>query len=123
MTSSPLSRNGTRQPHERNAASEVMAPISDRTPLARSRPIGTPTCGQLALRPRRRSSPDSSVIRTAPPHSPPRPSPWTNRSATSTIGAHTPIVAWVGIRPIANVAMPIISSVTTRTFLRPSLSP
>ena len=51
--------------------------------MARSRPIGTPTCGQLALRPRRRSSPDSSVIRTAPPHSPPRPSPWTKRSATS----------------------------------------
>ena len=92
-TSTPLSRNGTRQPHDRNAASVVSAPISDRTPLASSSPMGTPTCGQLALSPRRRSSPDSSVMRTAPPHSPPRPSPWRKRSATSRTGAHTPMVA------------------------------
>ena len=122
-TSRPLSRKGTRQPQERNAASEVIAPISDNTPLASSSPIGTPTCGQLALSPRRLESPDSSVISTAPPHSPPRPSPCRNRRATSRIGAHTPIVSYVGRTPIRNVAIPINSSVTTSTFLRPSLSP
>ena len=30
----------------------MTAPISDSTPLASSSPIGTPTCGQLALSPR-----------------------------------------------------------------------
>ena len=112
-----------RQPQERKAASEVTAPISDSTPLASSSPIGTPTCGQLALSPRRLGSPDSRVISTAPPHSPPSPSPCRNRSVTSRIGAQTPIVSYVGRAPIRVVAMPINSSVTTSTFLRPSLSP
>ena len=122
-TSTPLSRNGTRQPQLRKADSEVTPPMRDRTPLESRSPIGTPTCGQLALSPRRDALPDSRVIRTAPPHSPPRPSPWMNRRATSRIGAHTPMVACVGSRPIANVALPISNSVTTRTFFRPSLSP
>jgi len=39
------------------------------------------------------------------------------------MGAQTPIVAYVGIRPIRNVAMPISSRVITRTFFLPSLSP
>ena len=90
-TRTPLSRNGTRQPQARNASSAVIAPISESIPLASSSPIGTPTWGQLAFRPRFVRSPDSSVIRTAPPHSPPSPSPCRKRSATSRIGAHTPI--------------------------------
>jgi hypothetical protein len=54
MTSTPLSRNGIRQPQDRNAGSDVVEVTSESTPLASSRPIGTPTCGQLALSPRLR---------------------------------------------------------------------
>ena len=45
------------------------------------------------------------------------------RSTVSSTGASTPTCAWLGSRPIANVATPIISSETMSSFLRPSLSP
>jgi hypothetical protein len=39
--------------------------------------------------------------------------------ATSSTGAQYPICAYVGRKPIAVVPMPIISSVATKTGLRP----
>jgi hypothetical protein len=44
-TSSTLARNGTRQPHDMNAASLVIACTSANTPVESSRPAGTPICG------------------------------------------------------------------------------
>jgi hypothetical protein len=121
--SAPLSRNGTRQPHDSKDASERVADMIPSTPAASRLPTGTPTCGQLAFQPRRLESPCSIDISTAPPHSPPSPRPWEMRSTTSRMGAATPMAAYVGSRPIRKVAMPITSRVTTSTFLRPTLSP
>ncbi|MNV21767.1 hypothetical protein D3C71_1127100 [compost metagenome] len=45
------------------------------------------------------------------------------RSRISSTGAHTPIDAWVGNRPISTVTVPIITKVITSDFLRPILSP
>jgi hypothetical protein len=42
---------------------------------------------------------------------------------TSRIGAASPIWSYVGSRPIANVAAPMISSVMISIFLRPTRSP
>ena len=80
-TSAPDSRNATRQPHDRNASSDSTTLSRASTPAASRLPTGTPTCGQLALSPRLSGAPCSSDISTAPPHSPPRPSPCTNRSS------------------------------------------
>jgi hypothetical protein len=91
--SAPLSRNGTRQPHDSKAASDRVAVMMPSTPAASRLPAGTPTWGQLAFRPRRLGSPCSSDISTAPPHSPPSPRPWMTRSTTSRTGAATPMVA------------------------------
>ena len=46
-TSSTLSRNGTRQPHARNCASVRFVVNRLNTTVDRSRPAGTPICGQL----------------------------------------------------------------------------
>ena len=45
------------------------------------------------------------------------------RTVTSRIGASTPTLAYVGSRPIANVASPITTSDNTSTGLRPTRSP
>ena len=91
--STPLSRNGTRQPQDSKAASDSKADMMPSTPAASRLPAGTPTWGQLAFQPRRSGWPCSSDMSTAPPHSPPSPSPWTIRSTTSRMGAATPMAA------------------------------
>ena len=117
-----LSRNGIRQPHESNESPSAWL-NSDTAPVESSRPIGTPTCGQLATSPRRRWSPHSIESVIEPPHSPPTPMPCRIRSTTSSIGAHTPIDEYVGITPIAKLARPISSSVEISVALRPIRSP
>ncbi len=71
----------------------------------------------------RRASPCSDTSRTAPPHSPPSAKPCTRRSTVSRTGAAAPTVACVGSRPMAKVAPPISSRLSTSSFLRPSRSP
>lgn len=122
-TSTPESRNGTRHPQDVNAASDSSAVSADSTPVASNWPAGAPVCGQDAQNPRRRASPCSDTSSTAPPHSPPSANPWTSRSTVSSTGAAVPTVACVGSSPIANVAPPIISRLSTSSFLRPSRSP
>lgn len=122
-TSTPESRNGTRHPQDANAASDSSAVITDSTPVANNCPAGAPVCGQDAQNPRRRASPCSDISSTAPPHSPPHANPWTRRSTVSSTGAAVPTVAWVGSSPIANVAPPLSSRLSTSSFLRPSRSP
>ncbi|OLT47869.1 hypothetical protein BJF85_14720 [Saccharomonospora sp. CUA-673] len=123
ITSTPDSRNGMRQPHASNAASVCTAASTASTAVASRLPAGTPACGHDAQNPRRRSSPCSDTISTAPPHSPPTAKPCTRRRNTSSIGAATPIVAYVGNRPMRNVATPISIRLSTSSFLRPSRSP
>ena len=43
--------------------------------------------------------------------------------SASSAGAQMPAVAYVGSRPMMNVAMPMVSSAPTRVALRPTLSP
>ena len=122
-TSTMDSRNGIRQPQLLKSASEVLPCTSLTMPVDSSRPSGTPSCGQLAKKPRRRCEPHSIDSSTEPPHSPPTPMPWMIRRTTSRIGAAMPQVARPGSRPIRNVAMPISISVHTRVALRPIRSP
>ncbi len=112
-----------RQPQAPKAASDSTAVSSDSTPVASNCPAGAPVCGHEAQNPRRRASPCSDTSSTAPPHSPPSANPCTSRSTVSRTGAALPMVAWVGSSPIAKVAPPIISRLSTSSFLRPSRSP
>jgi hypothetical protein len=88
-----LSRNGTRQPQDRNASSEVTSWTIRNTTVDRNRPAGTPICGQLPKKPRRPFGACSTDMSTAPPHSPPTPMPWAMRSTTSRIGAQMPMAS------------------------------
>ena len=120
--STTLARNGTRQPQV-SKLSPVRLLIHLTMPVDSSSPIGTPTCGQLAAKPRRRCEPHSMDSSTEPPHSPPTPMPCRTRSRVSRIGAARPIAAYVGSTPISAVAIPISSSVTISVALRPIRSP
>src|SRR2546421_10360836 len=90
---------------------------------ARAKPTGTPVCGQLVQKPRRRSSPYSIDRSTEPPHSPPTPAPCKKRKMESRIGAARPIWAYPGSRPIKTVAIPMSRRVAISVDLRPTRSP
>ncbi len=124
-TRTRLARNGTRQPQSLNASPEAIA-NSDIASVPRMRPMGTPTCGQLAIRPRLRWSPHSIDNSTEPLHSPPTAMPCRMRRMTSRTGAATPMVAVPGSRPISALDTPIMTRVMIRVALRalrPILSP
>ena len=92
-TRTKLSRNGTRHPQVSKASGLGTPVISRIIAVDRSSPIGTPSCGKLAISPLRWLSPHSIDMRTEPPHSPPTPMPWAMRKRVSRIGAATPMVA------------------------------
>jgi hypothetical protein len=79
-----------RQPQVSNEA-PIRWLQSETAPVESRRPIGTPTCGQEPMRPRRRGLPHSIVSVTEPPHSPPTPMPCSTRSRMSSVGAQKPI--------------------------------
>ena len=89
-TSTAEIRNATRQPQLRNCSSVRAAASTARTPLASRLPAGGPICAADAQKPRLFGSPYSLDSSTAPPHSPPTPTPWANRSSTRMIGARDP---------------------------------
>ncbi len=122
-TSTAEIRNATRQPQDSNCSSVSATASTARVALASRLPAGGPICAADAQKPRFLGSPYSLDSSTAPPHSPPTPTPWANRRMTSAIGASTPMAAYPGSSPISTVATPISSSVLTSTCLRPSLSP
>ena len=117
-----LPRNGIRQAHALNASGKDSA-IAVIAPVPSSSPIGTPICGQLPIRPRRRCLPHSMESSTEPLHSPPTATPCTSRSTTSRMGAAMPMVAVPGRTPTRALAIPIISSVMISVALRPMRSP
>lgn len=86
-------RNATRQPQLRNASSVSAAARTASTPLASRLPAGGPIWAAEAQKPRLAGSPYSLDSSTAPPHSPPTPTPCAKRSMTRMIGAATPIEA------------------------------
>jgi hypothetical protein len=55
---------------------------------------GTPNCGQDAISPRERSLRAHSIdISTEPPHSPPTPTPWMNRSTVRITAPQMPMLS------------------------------
>ena len=82
-----------RQPQVRNCSSDMVERTMNSTPVARIMPSGTPICGAEPNRPRLPWGACSTDSSAAPPHSPPADRPCSSRSATSRIGAHTPIWA------------------------------
>ena len=91
-TSSRLARNGTRQPQVRKS-SPVVEDINCTIAVDSSSPSGTPSCGQLAMKPRRLRDPHSMASSTEPPHSPPTAMPCSSRSTVSSTGATMPMAA------------------------------
>ena len=90
------------RPRTRRRSAPRPAPTARRSRAgcpSRRRPAATRTRSRAGRR-----SPCSAAISTAPPHSPPTAKPCSSRQASSRIGAATPIVAYVGSRPIAKVA-------------------
>ena len=87
------SRNGMRQPQDRNCSLVVDVDTVRNTRLARISPIGTPTCGYVPKNPRRPGGACSTAMSAAPPHSPPAERPCSRRSTSSRIGAATPMLA------------------------------
>ena len=118
-----LARNGMRQPQVSNEA-PIRWLSSETAPVESSRPIGTPTCGQLPMRPRR--------LRVAPLHA--------QRDRAAPLAADADALdqaqqdeqrrrpeadrgVAVGSTPISVLAMPISSSVEISVALRPMRSP
>ena len=64
----------------------------------------------------------SAQSSAAPAHSPPTAKPCSRRVVISSSGAAMPITAVLGIRPTANVEVPMMSKVTIRVRLRPTRS-
>ena len=121
-TSRMLTRNGTRHPHASSSASGSPT-ASANMPMAARLPSGLPICTMLPNSPRRPGGAFSTTISTAPPHSPPSPTPCRNRRNTSRSGAAMPIWLYVGNSPIKKVPMPMMTMVAESIAFRPSLSP
>ncbi len=75
------------------------------------------------MKPRFLSGAYSAMKVEAPPYSPPVEKPWIMRKTISRIGAHRPMLAYEGIRPMHRVPAAIMIMVRARTFLRPTRSP
>src|SRR5699024_4411308 len=73
-----------------------------------------PICGTLPKNPRCSFGAYSVASSSAPPHSPPMPSPWISLSSIRSSGAATPICAYEGSRQIHAVASPIMQPVKHR---------
>ena len=113
-----------RQPQALNACLALDGGSTQSTPVASRLPSGTPACGQEDQKPRCSSlavlggHQDGTAPLTADRealHAGGRPAAGSARRCRC--------VAYVGSRPMAKVAAPIMSSETTSIFLRPTLSP
>ena len=92
--------------------------------LARKSPQGTPNCGHDAISPRDRSVRAHSIdISTEPPHSPPTPTPWMNRSTVRITAPQIPMLSYPGTNATQNVAIPISNKVAIKVDFRPIRSP
>lgn len=83
-TSNALAKNGTRQPHCMNCASSSTAPMPRKVPVDNRNPSGPPSCGNMPYHTRLPGGAFSVASSTAPPHSPPKPSPGRSGTAPAT---------------------------------------
>ena len=88
-----LEINGIRQPHVIKACSDIKAFSRRNEPVARIKPIGAPSCGNMPYHARLPSGAFSVASKTAPLHSPPKPKPCPKRHKASSKGATMPIWA------------------------------
>ncbi len=93
ITKIALAINGIRQPHCMNACSGIAALKSKNEPVAKIKPIGAPSCGNMPYHARLPSGAFSVASSTAPLHSPPRPKPCPRRQTANSKGATIPIWA------------------------------
>ena len=90
MTTTTLSRNGIRQPHDWNASAGIAHASGRKIAAAKTCPACTPCRVKLPKNPRRPNGECSMIMALAPAISPPTAKPWTRRSTTSRIGAKIP---------------------------------
>ncbi|SAJ10985.1 Uncharacterised protein [Enterobacter cloacae] len=123
MPSGSARKNGIRQPQSRKFSSPTTVEIRTTTPAPMTKPAIEPKSSQLPIKPRLRSGEYSATKIDAPVYSPPTEKPCAILQINSRIGAHIPIVAYDGIRPIQNVLIDMMTMVIARIFWRPYLSP
>lgn len=121
-TTTALSQNGTRQPHE-NLISSGRATTGMKMRAARICPPWVPVSVHDVKNERRESGACSRVSDDAPACSPAAESPCARRHSTSRAGANQPICAKPGRQPMTKVESPISSRVNISTFCRPMRSP
>ena len=117
------SRNGMRQPHERNCSWVRTADAVPSAKVPSAAPVGAPALVKEAANPRFLESECSSAMRAAPPHSPPTAIPWQMRSMIRITAPMLPIISALGTRPMHVDATPMMSMDNTSIFLRPRRSP
>ena len=74
-TSTALARKGMRHPYEKNCSSVSHFDSIRKTPPEKKNPTGAPSCGNIPYHARLPGGAFSTASSTAPPHSPPSPSP------------------------------------------------
>ena len=115
-------RNGIRHTQP-SRMSLGMVPRYTNTIAASRVPAWMPMNGNAAKYPRRSTGAYSAISTVDPACSAPAPKPWHSRRKTNRMGAQMPMVSKVGSAPTRVEEPPISKIVTTRTHLRPSLSP
>jgi hypothetical protein len=90
ITTTTLSRNGIRQPHDWKASGDMAADSGRNTAAARTCPACTPCRVKLPKYARRPNGECSTIIALAPAISPPTAKPWISRRTTSSAGASRP---------------------------------
>ncbi len=91
--------------------------------MEKNSPSGAPSWGNIPNQACLPGGAFSVASRTAPPHSPPRPTPCPTLHSASRMAAYTPMDAYVGSRPMQMVDTPMVSRAVTRVVLRPTRSP
>ncbi len=92
-TNTALAKNGTRQPQLNNCASVKLLLITRNTPVEHKNPSGAPSCGKLPYQACLPGGAFSVASSTAPPHSPPNPTPCPNLQSARSPAASTPMDA------------------------------
>lgn len=123
ITSTTLSRNGTRHPHARKASGLTFALMRVKVIVDSRSPAPVPSGWPIVYWARLASGACSPMKRAALAHSPPAAMPWMKRRTKMRIGAATPQAAAGWITPMRALATPMISSVVIMVALRPTLSP
>ena len=84
---------GIRHAHSTKASAPKVALTAKNEPLANSKPMGAPNCGNVPNHARLPSGAFSVATKAAPPHSPPKPKPCPTRNTHNNKGAQMPMLS------------------------------